>query len=77
MMTCAEGTHPDVQIAPQFMYDGSVDSFLKEKTDILFFLKEQTKRIPGMYVHNLFTSQIYLIALYLNFLMTHTHLPMK
>ena len=62
-MRSFEETHPDVQITPRFMYDGSIDSFLKEETDILFALKEQTKRIPGINVFNLFTSHIYLIAM--------------
>ncbi len=53
---------PDVQIAPKFQYDSGMDGFLKDETDILFSLKERTRQIPGIVVHDLFTSHIYLIA---------------
>jgi DNA-binding transcriptional LysR family regulator len=55
-------SHPDVQVVPIFQYENGVESFLREETDILFALKEQTRQIPGITVHDLFTSQIYLIA---------------
>jgi len=55
-------TEPDVQILPVFSYENSVDTFLKNEADILFALKEQTKQIPGIQVHDLFESRIYLIA---------------
>ncbi len=55
-------TEPDVQILPVFSYESSVDTFLKNEADILFALKEQTKQIPGIQVHDLFESRIYLIA---------------
>ena len=55
-------THPDVQITPQFRYLDSMDSFLKNEADILFTLKELTRQIPGIRVHDLFESRIYLIA---------------
>ncbi|MBP5754222.1 MAG: LysR family transcriptional regulator, partial [Clostridia bacterium] len=35
---------------------------LKNETDVLFALKEQTKQIPNITVHDLFESHIYLIA---------------
>ncbi|MGX8721350.1 MAG: LysR family transcriptional regulator, partial [Eubacteriales bacterium] len=57
-----EGTNSDVQIAPVFQYENGVDSFLRNETDILFALKEQTKQIPGITVHELFESRVYLIA---------------
>ena len=55
-------SHPDVQITPVFQYSDSLDSFLKNETDILFTLMEMTKQLPGIVVHDLFESRIYLIA---------------
>ena len=55
-------THPEVQIVPQFRYENGLDGFLKNETDILFTLKEHTRQIPGVVVHDLFESRIYLIA---------------
>ena len=40
-----------------------VEGFLRNETDILFALKEQTRQIPGIDVHELFESNIYLISL--------------
>lgn len=54
--------YPDVQIVPKFEYENGMDGFLKNETDILFALKEQTRQIPGIVVHDLFESRIYLIA---------------
>ena len=54
--------YPDVQIVPKFEYENGMDRFLKNETDILFALKEQTRQIPGITVHDLFESRIYLIA---------------
>ena len=54
--------HPDVQIIPQFQYENGMDTFLKNEADILFALKEDTRQIPGVRVHDLFESHIYLIA---------------
>ena len=53
---------PDVQIIPKFQYENGVESFLRNEADILFALKEQTKQIPGIDVHELFESHIYLIS---------------
>ncbi len=53
---------PDVQISPKFQYENGMDGFLKDETDILFSLKEHTRQIPGIVVHDLFTSHIYLIT---------------
>lgn len=53
---------PEVQIQPQFMYTGGLEAFLKNESDILFALKEQTRQIPSVNVHDLFESQVYLIA---------------
>lgn len=55
-------SHPDVQITPQFRYENFMDNFLKHESDILFTLKEMTKQIPSIVVHDLFESHIYLIA---------------
>ena len=54
--------HPDIQITPKFEYENGVEGFLRNETDILFALKEQTKQIPGIAVHDLFESHIYLIS---------------
>ena len=51
-----------VQITPKFQYEGGMDSFLKNETDILFTLKELTKQLAGTTVHELFKSHIYLIT---------------
>ena len=39
-----------------------MEGFLRNETDILFALKEQTRQIPGIDVHDLFESHIYLIS---------------
>ncbi len=54
--------YPDIQIVPKFEYENGMDGFLKNKADILFTLKEQTRQIPGITVHDLFESRVYLIA---------------
>ncbi len=53
---------PEVQLVPKFEYENGIDGFLKNETDLLFALKEQTRQIPGIRVHALFESRIYLIA---------------
>ena len=53
---------PKVQIVPKFEYENGPEGFLKNETDLLFALKEQTRQIPGIRVHELFESRIYLIA---------------
>ena len=53
---------PEVQIVPKFEYENGIEGFLKNETDLLFALKEQTRQIPGLRVHELFESRIYLIA---------------
>ena len=55
-------TRGDVQIVPVFQYENGVGSFLRNEVDVLFALSEQTKHIPGIAVHELFESRIYLIA---------------
>ncbi len=53
---------PGVQIAPVFQYENSMEAFLRKEADIVFALKEQTRQIPGIRVHDLFESRIYLIT---------------
>ena len=55
-------THPEVQITPLFQYENGVESFLRNEADVLFALREQTRQIPGIRVHELFESRVYLIA---------------
>ena len=57
-----EKEQPGIQVTPLFQYDNGVESFLKDESDVLFALLEQTKHIPGINVHKLFDSGIYLIA---------------
>lgn len=54
--------YPEVQIIPQFQYENGMDTFLKNEADILFALKEDIRQIPGIKVHELFESHIYLIV---------------
>ena len=39
-----------------------MESFLNDQADIVFALKEQTRQVAGIQVHDLFQSRIYLIA---------------
>ena len=55
-------THPEIQIVPVFQYENGVEAFLRNEVDVLFALKEQTRQIPNIRVHELFESRIYLIA---------------
>ena len=53
---------PDVQIVPKFQYENGMDSFLKGESDILFTLREHTRQLSNVIVHDLFDSHFYLIA---------------
>ena len=53
---------PDVQITPLFRYENSMELFLRNEADIVFALKEQTRQVAGIQIHDLFESRIYLIA---------------
>ena len=55
-------SEPNVQITTLFRYENSMESFLQNEADIVFALKEQTKQVAGIQVHDLFESRIYLIA---------------
>ncbi len=57
-----EGNDFGVQITPLFQYADGLDSFLKNESDMIFALKEQTKQLAGVTVHELFESHIYLIT---------------
>ena len=57
-----EKNEPGVQITPLFQYENGIDSFLKNESDIVFALEEQTKQLAGTTVHKLFQSHIYLIC---------------
>ncbi|SCW68932.1 DNA-binding transcriptional regulator, LysR family [Lachnospiraceae bacterium C10] len=50
------------QITPRFQYGNSMDSFLKNESDVVFALEEETKQLAGTTVHKLFQSHIYLIC---------------
>ncbi len=53
---------PGTQVTPRFQYGNSMDSFLKNESDLVFALEEQTKQLAGTTVHKLFKSHIYLIC---------------
>ncbi|MCR5516260.1 MAG: LysR family transcriptional regulator [Lachnospira sp.] len=57
-----EKQSPGTQITPRFQYNNSMDSFLKNESDIVFALEEQTKQLAGTIVHQLFKSHIYLVC---------------
>ena len=61
-MRLFEEKEPDVQIEPLFQYENGMESFLRKEADICFALKEQTRQVPGIRVHDLFDSKIYLIT---------------
>ena len=61
-MRIFEKSYPEVQILPLFRYENSMEAFLRNDADMVFALKEQTARIPGIDVHELFESRIYLIT---------------
>ena len=61
-MRLFEERQPGVQITPVFQYENGIASFLKNESDIVFALKEQARQIPGIKIHDLFESRIYLIA---------------
>jgi DNA-binding transcriptional LysR family regulator len=53
---------PEVQITPLFQYGNSMEMFLRNETDAVFALVEQTRQVAGIEVHDLFESRIYLIC---------------
>ena len=61
-MKLFEASEPGIQINPMFEYENSMEMFLQNEADIVFALKEQTRQVPGIQVHDLFESRIYLIT---------------
>ena len=61
-MRLFEKEYGQVLLTPMFQYENGVETFLRASTDVLFALREQTKHIPGITVHPLFDSRVYLIA---------------
>ena len=55
-------SYPEVQITPRFQYENGMESFLRQESDVIFALREQTRQLPGVRVHDLFESRVYLIA---------------
>ena len=55
-------SHEGISVTPHFLtlYDSS--SFLKGEEDILFARRNDVKHIPGIRLHHLFDSRIYLIT---------------
>ena len=53
-----EKKQPGVQITPMFNYGHGLESFLKNEADIFLALTEQTKHIPGINVHKLYTEAV-------------------
>ncbi len=54
--------YESVQITPRFQYENGIEAFLRGEADVLFALREQTRQLPGVAVHPLFESRVYLIA---------------
>ena len=54
--------HPQVQIVPQFRYEGSVEAFLRGEANVVLALAEQVRHVPGVDVYPLYDSRIYLIT---------------
>ncbi len=61
-MKLFEESRPNVQITTLFRYENSMEAFLQNDADIIFALKEQTRQVAGIQVHDLFESKIYLIV---------------
>ncbi len=61
-MRLSAETWPGVQITPVFQYGNSMELFLRGEADVVFALREQTKQVAGIRVHDLFESRIYLIT---------------
>lgn len=57
-----EEKEPGILINPVFQYDGGMDSFLRNESDIVFAIKEQTRQLAETNVCDLFDSHIYLIT---------------
>ena len=54
--------HPSVSVTPVFSVEHSIENFLKGKTDIVFALEEEIRKVPDIRVHKFYESPIYLIS---------------
>ena len=57
-----EQTSGDISVTPHFLALYDTASFLKGEEDILFARYKNVKHIPGIKIHHLFDSRIYLIT---------------
>ena len=57
-----EASHDGITITPHFLAPYDTASFLKGEEDILFARYNSVKHIPGIKIHALFDSRIYLIT---------------
>ncbi|MBQ7545205.1 MAG: LysR family transcriptional regulator [Synergistaceae bacterium] len=57
-----EQSHEGISITPHFLALYDTSSFLKGEEDILFARQNNVKNIPGIKIHPLFESRIYLIT---------------
>lgn len=55
-------THEGISVTPHFLALYDTSSFLKGEEDILFAWHNNVKHIPGIKIHPLFESRIYLIT---------------
>lgn len=62
-------TNPEVQISPKFQYTGGLESFLKNETDILFYLEEHVKQIPGVLSQNFLQVKFILLQIKMTYLL--------
>lgn len=54
--------HPETLITPHIGDSNLLDRFLNDELDILFATKEEAQKLSGVSIHQLFTSQIYLLV---------------
>ena len=57
-----EGNNDGISVTPHFLAVYDTTSFLKGEEDILFARYNSVKHIPGIKIHHLFDSRIYLIT---------------
>ena len=53
---------PSVSITPAVDYRNYLSVFLSGETDLLFCIRDRTKHIPDIRIHQFFDSQIYLVC---------------
>ena len=54
-------THPESDVTPVFGQVESLDVFLRGEQDVVF-TREDVHRVPGIQVHPLYQSRIYLVS---------------